>query len=197
MCTGCGPFTRAWRCPTAKGYAGKDFEQAARERFGATVLRPRRKDEPGRGPQLAPIRQCIESIFWTLKDRLRARTPPRPQPARPPRPHRRQTAGPGRRRLAQPLPRPTHTSLRRPRHLTNARGINHLAPISRAHQSCLRLIRRGNEFPLDLVDELVMEVEEAAQEPDDDQQVLLAVRELVGGLLGIGEPLSDVGEVVA
>jgi len=53
-----------------KGYAGKDFEQAAAERFGATVLRPRRKDEPGRGPQLAPIRQCIESIFWTLKDRL-------------------------------------------------------------------------------------------------------------------------------
>jgi transposase len=53
-----------------KGYAGRDFEQAAAERFGATVLRPRRKDEPGRGPHLAPIRQCIESIFWTLKDRL-------------------------------------------------------------------------------------------------------------------------------
>jgi transposase len=53
-----------------KGYAGRDFEQAAAERFGATVLRPRRRDEPGRGPHLAPIRQCIESIFWTLKDRL-------------------------------------------------------------------------------------------------------------------------------
>ena len=53
-----------------KGYAGKDFEAAALERFGATVLRPRRKDEPGRGPHLAPIRQRIESIFWTLKDRL-------------------------------------------------------------------------------------------------------------------------------
>lgn len=32
-----------------KGYAGKDFEQAAAERFGATVMRPRRKDEPGQG----------------------------------------------------------------------------------------------------------------------------------------------------
>jgi hypothetical protein len=42
-------------------------------------LRPRRADEPGQGPHLAPIRQCIESSFWTLKDRLglelhRART---------------------------------------------------------------------------------------------------------------------------
>src|SRR5215218_10614764 len=53
-----------------KGYAGKDFERTAAERFGATILRPRRADEPGRGPHLAPIRQCIESIFWTLKDRL-------------------------------------------------------------------------------------------------------------------------------
>jgi transposase len=62
-----------------KGYAGKDFETTVTERFGATILRPRRQDEPGRGPHLAPIRQCIESIFWTLKDRLglerhRART---------------------------------------------------------------------------------------------------------------------------
>jgi len=53
-----------------KGYAGKDFEHTALQRFGATVLRPRRKDEQGQGPHLAPIRQCIESIFWTLKDRL-------------------------------------------------------------------------------------------------------------------------------
>ena len=30
----------------------------------------KRKTEHGRGPHLAPIRQCIESIFWTLKDRL-------------------------------------------------------------------------------------------------------------------------------
>ncbi len=42
-------------------------------------MRPRRKYEPGRGPHLAPIRQRIESIFWSAKDilaleRHRART---------------------------------------------------------------------------------------------------------------------------
>jgi hypothetical protein len=62
-----------------KGYAGRDFEEQARERFGATILRPGRRDEPHRGPALSWIRQRIESIFWTLKDRLglerhRART---------------------------------------------------------------------------------------------------------------------------
>ena len=62
-----------------KGYAGKAFEATVTERFGALILRPARKDEPDSGPHLAPIRQCIESIFWTLKDRLglerhRART---------------------------------------------------------------------------------------------------------------------------
>jgi hypothetical protein len=63
-----------------KGYAGRDFEATAAERFGATILRPARKNEPGRGPALSWIRQRIESIFWTLKDRLglerhHARTP--------------------------------------------------------------------------------------------------------------------------
>lgn len=53
-----------------KGYAGREFETAAREHFGATIIRPRRKNEDGRRPHIAPIRQCIESIFWTLKDRL-------------------------------------------------------------------------------------------------------------------------------
>jgi hypothetical protein len=52
-----------------KGYAGKDFAQAASD-LQATIIRPRRKDEPGRGPHLAPIRQRIESIFWTCKDIL-------------------------------------------------------------------------------------------------------------------------------
>lgn len=33
-------------------------------------MRPRRKDEPGHGPHLGPIRQQIESIFWTAKDIL-------------------------------------------------------------------------------------------------------------------------------
>ena len=52
-----------------KGYAGREFALAAAE-LGATVVRPKRKDEPGRGPHLAPIRQRIESIFWTCKDLL-------------------------------------------------------------------------------------------------------------------------------
>ena len=53
-----------------KGYAGADFARTVAERHGAMILRPKRQTEPGRGPHLAPIRQCIESIFWTLKDRL-------------------------------------------------------------------------------------------------------------------------------
>jgi hypothetical protein len=52
-----------------KGYAGRDFQLAVSE-MGATIIRPRRKDEPGHGPHLAPIRQRIESIFWTCKDLL-------------------------------------------------------------------------------------------------------------------------------
>ena len=52
-----------------KGYAGREFEHAAAE-LNATVCRPRRKDEPGQGPHLAPIRQRIESIFQTCKDVL-------------------------------------------------------------------------------------------------------------------------------
>jgi len=50
-----------------KGYASQDFHAAMQERQ-ALIVRPRRKDEPGRGPHLAPIRQRIESIFQTLKD---------------------------------------------------------------------------------------------------------------------------------
>jgi hypothetical protein len=52
-----------------KGYAGRDFAAKVSER-GATIVRPRRKDERGHGPHLAPIRQRIESIFWTCKDLL-------------------------------------------------------------------------------------------------------------------------------
>ena len=52
-----------------KGYAGREFEHAAAE-LDTSVCRPRRKDEPGRGPHLAPIRQRIESIFQTCKDLL-------------------------------------------------------------------------------------------------------------------------------
>jgi hypothetical protein len=52
-----------------KGYAGADFEADAAG-LGATVVRPRRKDEPDGGPHLAPLRQRIESIYWTAKDIL-------------------------------------------------------------------------------------------------------------------------------
>ena len=52
-----------------KGYAGREFEQLAAE-LDATIVRPRRKDEPAGGPHLAPIRQRIESIFQTCKDLL-------------------------------------------------------------------------------------------------------------------------------
>lgn len=52
-----------------KGYAGKDFAEAVRD-LDATIVRPARKDEPNNGIHLAPIRQRIESIFWTFKDIL-------------------------------------------------------------------------------------------------------------------------------
>jgi Transposase DDE domain len=52
-----------------KGYAGRAFAAAVAD-MNATILRPRRNDEPGRGPHLAPIRQRIESIFWSCKDTL-------------------------------------------------------------------------------------------------------------------------------
>lgn len=45
-----------------KGYAGAAFA-AAVAKLDATIVRPRRRDEPGCGPHLAPIRQRIESIF--------------------------------------------------------------------------------------------------------------------------------------
>ena len=52
-----------------KGYAGREFEQAARDQQ-ATIIRPQRRDEARSGPRLAPIRQRIESIFHTCKDLL-------------------------------------------------------------------------------------------------------------------------------
>jgi hypothetical protein len=62
-----------------KGYAGREFAAEVEARFAAEVLRPARKDEPDGSIHLAMIRQRIESVFWTLKDRLglerhRART---------------------------------------------------------------------------------------------------------------------------
>jgi hypothetical protein len=52
-----------------KGYAGKDFAEAVSD-LDATIVRPARKDEPDSILHLAPIRQRIESIFWTCKDIL-------------------------------------------------------------------------------------------------------------------------------
>lgn len=62
-----------------KGYAGREFAAAVAD-LGALVLRPPRQTEPQTGPHLAPIRQRIESVFWTCKDLLSlerhgARTP--------------------------------------------------------------------------------------------------------------------------
>ncbi len=52
-----------------KGYAGREFATAV-ETLGACVLRPPRQSEQQSGPHLAPIRQRIESVFWTCKDLL-------------------------------------------------------------------------------------------------------------------------------
>jgi hypothetical protein len=52
-----------------KNFRGKQFE-ADLKALDAQILRPRRKDEPGHGPHLAPIRQRVESIYWTCKDIL-------------------------------------------------------------------------------------------------------------------------------
>jgi hypothetical protein len=52
-----------------KNFRGKHFE-ADLAALEAKIMRPRRKDERGRGPHLAPIRQRIESIFFTCKDIL-------------------------------------------------------------------------------------------------------------------------------
>jgi len=47
-----------------KGYAGLEFERQAAS-LDALIARPARRDEPQPGLPLAPIRQRIESIFWT------------------------------------------------------------------------------------------------------------------------------------
>ena len=52
-----------------KGYSGAQFEAQAAA-LGATVVRPRRCDEEGPGLHLTPLRQRIESIYWSAKDIL-------------------------------------------------------------------------------------------------------------------------------
>jgi Transposase DDE domain len=63
------------------GYASRAFAAQVAQR-DATFVRPRRKDETGQHPHLAPIRQRIESIFWTCKDLLTLEChAPAPSPA--------------------------------------------------------------------------------------------------------------------
>ena len=62
-----------------KGYAGRAFAHAVAD-LGTVLLRPPRQNEPQSGAHLAPIRQRIESVFWTCKgllslERHGARTP--------------------------------------------------------------------------------------------------------------------------
>ena len=52
-----------------KGFAGADFE-AHMAALGARFLRPDRNDEPRRHGSLGPVRQWIESVFWTCKGQL-------------------------------------------------------------------------------------------------------------------------------
>ena len=47
-----------------KGFAGEEFEQHMAA-LGAHFLRPDRRDEPHRHGSLGPVRQWIESVFWT------------------------------------------------------------------------------------------------------------------------------------
>jgi hypothetical protein len=52
-----------------KGFAGEQFEQHVAG-LGARLLRPDRTNEPRRHGSLAPVRQWIESVFWTCKGQL-------------------------------------------------------------------------------------------------------------------------------
>ena len=52
-----------------KGFAGEEFEQHMAA-SGARFLRPDRRNEPRKNGSLAPVRQWIESVFWTCKGQL-------------------------------------------------------------------------------------------------------------------------------
>jgi hypothetical protein len=52
-----------------KGFAGAEFE-AHMAALGARFLRPDRNNEPHRHGSLGPVRQWIESVFWTCKGQL-------------------------------------------------------------------------------------------------------------------------------
>ena len=57
-----------------KGYAGKDFARKVAELGATSCGRPAAMSRD-KGPHLAPIRQRIESVFWTCKDLLSPRAP--------------------------------------------------------------------------------------------------------------------------
>lgn len=52
-----------------KGFAGEEFETFMAD-TGACFLRPDRRNEPPRNGSLGPVRQWIESVFWTCKGQL-------------------------------------------------------------------------------------------------------------------------------
>jgi hypothetical protein len=52
-----------------KNFVGREFE-ALMAAHGAHFVRPDRRDEPHRHGSLGPVRQWIESTFWTLKGQL-------------------------------------------------------------------------------------------------------------------------------
>ena len=52
-----------------KGFAGAEFEALMAD-LGTRFLRPDRRDEPHRNGSLGPVRQWIESVFWTCKGQL-------------------------------------------------------------------------------------------------------------------------------
>lgn len=66
-------FERVWlegyTVVADKGFAGEDFERHMAS-LGARFVRPDRKDETRRHGSLGPVRQWIESVFWTCKGQL-------------------------------------------------------------------------------------------------------------------------------
>ena len=97
---------------TDKGFAGTEFEQLVLD-LGCRLIRPDRRDEPHRHGNLGGIRQWIEAIIWSAKDKLSlerhgartlpgliARISPRPRPR-----HRHLAQLPNR-PPPRPLPRP-------------------------------------------------------------------------------------------
>jgi hypothetical protein len=81
----------------------------------AAAPKPRRRT--ANGLHLSSIRQLVESVFWTLKDRLGLERHRGPHPRRHPRTHRCEAARARRQSLAQPPTRPLQPSLRRTRRL--------------------------------------------------------------------------------